>query len=386
MNNIEYEKKLIDLLGLTLVETEDPNKWIILDNNKQVGIVKKKKFKAKKQKNNTSDTFGYSMKIKLPTLHYNDSRKETENKNSYKFNVRDADRKTTHVKLSLGKNPSIATYDRDGQFMVFNINDERLYLNYNSKTEKLNIEETVIVWTSSNEEDQIHKGRNYFYKLDCRNINSKKRTSHQLHIRQIDENYPEKINVTATIWKNEKITHHHNIETTGIISQAIKQHEHGIKAFNHFRYLINQTIPMRGDIILKLLQQRGIKEYPFSLFIKEYNFDTDLSIYNYIEDITEEVKLGITEPIEILGNTYVHGDIIYKNGEVHNFDHILTNYIYNINQTEFYCWDKEHVFICSNPNNPIVQKAFDLKNKRIIKNYEDTTKIYSSYQKTKTHI
>ena len=74
-HNLEYEKRLIELLGYSIIGQKGVNHWYILDENKNhVGFIQYKKLHNANKKKGYEKTFGYhtvidsSCRLKLPQV------------------------------------------------------------------------------------------------------------------------------------------------------------------------------------------------------------------------------------------------------------------------------------------------------------------------------
>lgn len=277
VHNIEHEKKLIEMLGYNLIGPDNSNRWLVVDeNSKNVGFIQYKTIVNKNVKKGLSAIHGYHTEIDSPIIKYNETRK-LQIKNdffsyfSYEFDIK-RENGTDHIKISVGDYPSLILWSKEHGFISFSINSDRLSLNYKSKTENFNIEESVTV-------ELLTTNKAYEYCLSyCdidKDISSADFTSLHISFSTI-ENYVDnksRLRIKQRKWKNRKFLSESSSIVDGTIKDAIVSHKMGIDSFNHFRYLINQILPFKEEVIAAMLEKRGLKELEFSIFMSDLDSD-----------------------------------------------------------------------------------------------------------------
>ena len=84
-HNLGKEKRLIELLGYSLVGPNGSNRWFIMDENKnQVGYIQYKKTRNGNVKKGHPKIFGYETEINSPTIYCKFTR-ELKGKELYSF-------------------------------------------------------------------------------------------------------------------------------------------------------------------------------------------------------------------------------------------------------------------------------------------------------------
>ena len=78
---------------------------------------------------------------------------------------------------------------------------------------------------------------------------------------------PNQLNLKERTWINGKLRTNRNSEVTGTIEEMAQKHQMGIDAFNHFRLLINQILPVEQDVVSIMLSDEVVKEHRLSLFV-----------------------------------------------------------------------------------------------------------------------
>lgn len=286
INNIEHEKKLVELLGYNLIGPDKSNRWLVVDeNNNQVGFIQYKKLFNKNEKKGYPATFGYCIKIDSSKVSYKSTRKinnlkdrfTRDNQFSYAFDIKRENGDLDHAEISMDEFPHLNVWSKKYGFIDFKIDSEGLFLNFKSKTENFNVEELVIF--RPNEENRhrpTHKNE-YVYQirycdkeLELSDDNLKGTT-----IREISgTNNPyyqesNQLSIKERTWINGKLRTDRENEVIGTIYEMATKHQMGIDALNHFRFLINQILPFKQDVVSTMLGDEFVKERKLSLFIPE---------------------------------------------------------------------------------------------------------------------
>lgn len=393
---MEHEKIFLDLLDLKMEGPDKSNRFKIIDSNeKEVGFIQKKKLHSKNIKKNIPAIFGYHTEIESDSISYvatrrinNRSDKELNLNDTncfYEFKIKREDGDYDLVQLNLGVNSSLTIYSVEYGYMTFFIEPEKLYFNYKSQTDNFNIEETVVVevdYLSGME--QIHKGKEYAYCISfCdkeKSLEEKQgRTTRELLVK--NNPYPffysNRIQVKERSWKNGRLTASRDSYVNGTVSELIFKHQMGIDAFSHFRYLVNQVLPFKQDILQFMIERNKITEEPFSLFFPEYQHEVNLFNYNEVYNITDNVKLAIEiiegQSHECFTNAYV----IYNNEEKYEVGETIDKTSNSI-PVGTYSWNEDYVFKCSSEQ--VVIDCFDIKNKVRITNTEEKERLYKEYK------
>lgn len=246
----DCEEKFLDLFGFRLFGPNVNSRYQIIDeNNNEIGYIQRKKIE--KGNKNIDATYGYRLEINSPTLKISRTRNEERLDDEYKFDVK-KDNNIYTVDMVLGELPSISIYTPEYNILDFCINKNNLFCNYLSKGENHIFEDKIIL------EKQGNYSVSYKYILSfCDNIeNINRATEHEIYFNynQLRE-YPLDMryrysNEAGEVVINE-IDKNKNLMTT-----AIKKHKIAINSFSHFRYLINQVLPFKEDIVTSLLEDK----------------------------------------------------------------------------------------------------------------------------------
>ncbi len=282
--DIESEIKLVAMLGYNLIGPNNSNRWLIVDeNNNQVGFIQYKKLFNENVKKGYSKTYGYHTEIDSKDISYkatrkieNESRKiGFDSKFRYELDIRRGNGNIDHIDINVGDYPNLTLWSKEYGFMNFKVDYEGLYLNYKSKTENFNIEETLVYKTDG--EKVSKRPKEYSYQLrycdKCIELNDENLKG--IKICEItgtstpyQQNYNE-MKLVENTWINGKlIINKENIVVGNVEEMAVK-HGMGIDAFKHFRFLINQILPFKQEVISVMLENSLCKREELSLFIPE---------------------------------------------------------------------------------------------------------------------
>lgn len=281
-HNINYEKKLVELLGYNLIGPDNSNRWLIRDDNgNQVGFIQYKKIYSENKKRGLPALFGYYTTIDSPIINYNFCRK-CNNSNyrndidnfHYELDIKNKNEGNDSIELDIGEYPTLRMWSQKYGFIDFHVADGGFHLNFKSKTENFNIEEYVYF---KNETEASHSAQ-YIYQIRyCdKNLKLDDDNLKGTIIREISGKYNQyyqednRLELSEKSWINGKLrTNRKNVVIGNIKEMAIK-HQMGIDAFNHFRFLINEILPFKEDIISTLLSDVDIKQTGLSIFLNDY--------------------------------------------------------------------------------------------------------------------
>lgn len=283
-HDIKSEMKLIAMLGYNLIGPDKSNRWLIIDeNNNQVGFIQYKKLFNKNDKKGYPATFGYCTKIDSSKVSYKSTRKINNLKNrytcdtsfSYELDIKRENGDLDHVEISMDELPYLNVWSKKYGFIDFKVDSEGLFLNFKSKTENFNVEELVVF--KSNVENKPGYKNEYTYQirycdkgLELSDDNLKGTTIRE--ISGTNNQYyqePNRLNLKARSWINGKLRTNRESEVTGTVQEMVQKHHMGIDAFNYFRFLINQILPFKQEIVSAMLEKCLCKRKELSLFVPE---------------------------------------------------------------------------------------------------------------------
>lgn len=270
MHNIDYEMKLLDLLGYNLIGPNNSNRWIITDkDNNQVGYIQYKKVYKGNKKKEYQKEFAYIMFIDSKEIVFNNTRKVSNDGNnySYMFDIKRENSINDHVELDIIdiNNMHLCIWSKEYGFSSLKIDYDGLYVYFKSKTDNFNIEEVV---SYSNTNDYL---ANYFYQIKYCKKNRKLSDNRYVTTREIGgySNGVNRLNIFERVWNSKYLIKDNNFDTNGSIEEMINMHEMGILAFSHYRYLLNKILPFDKDIIDEVITSEIVDNNDLSLFINK---------------------------------------------------------------------------------------------------------------------
>ena len=281
-HNLEKEKRLIELLGYSIVGPDGSNRWLIVDGNQnQVGYIQYKKLHNGNNKKGYAKVFGYHTFIDSPSVSCEFSRQLNDKKGNildstdgnYSFDIKRDNQEADHVEMNIRDYPSLTIGSKEHGFINFHIDYQGLYLNFKSKTDNFNIEEVLIY---KNVDNKYHNDKEYVYQISYCNKaselsddNPKGRTTREISGTQhyYDEN---QLRISEKTWVGEKLRTNRDSIVEGTVEEMATKHQMGIDCFNHFRFLINQIIPFNEDVISVIVSDDKVKQSNLSIFFPDY--------------------------------------------------------------------------------------------------------------------
>lgn len=284
IHDIESEIKLVSMLGYNLIGPDNSNRWLIIDeDSNQVGFIQYKKLFNENAKKGYSKTYGYHMELDSKDINYKTTRKiengsgkiEVDSRFSYELDIKRENGNIDRIDINVGDYPWLTLWSKEYGFMNFKVDYEGLYLNFKSKTENFNTEE-VLVYKTDGDKVSNHQ-KQYSYQLrycdKCIELNDENLKG--IKIREIigtstpyQQNYNE-MKLEENTWINGKLrTNRENI-VAGTVEEMVVKHGMGIDAFKYFRFLINQILPFKQEVISAMLENYLCKREELSLFVPE---------------------------------------------------------------------------------------------------------------------
>ena len=272
-HNIENEKRLIELLGYSLIGPDGSNRWLIIDENQnKVGYIQYKKLYNGNVKKGYNKIFGYETLIDSRSIEWNFQRKINDKNGNYKFYIKRDNQEPDYVEMNIGEYHSLKIWSKDNGFISFYIDYRGLYLNYKSKTDKFNIEEVL---KYKNIDDEYHN-KEYLYQIrynkkDHKLSGSNSKITVQREISGTQNFYDKnQLKISTRTWVGRKLRTNRDRVVEGTIEEMATKHQMGIDCFSHFRFLINQIIPFNEDVISVIINDDRIKESNLSIFFPDY--------------------------------------------------------------------------------------------------------------------
>lgn len=260
----DCESKFLKLIGYQVVGPNGSNRYQILDmENCEVGYIQYKKLASKIVKKGKLARYGYEMKIDSPTIRCKRTRHEQMLDDNYSIYIKGSEQEDC-VEIYLGEIPSI--WSKAYGYFNFRIGSQRLFINFKTKTNKSNIEETMVVELS-----KYHKKYNYCVSV----CDSKKDIEKDKEVQTFDitfnydscKTFP--LEVKETNWNNGQITFENTFYdySKNTLEEAIKKHKFGIDSFYRFRAILNRILPFQGEVVESILENVEDLDPEIALFI-----------------------------------------------------------------------------------------------------------------------
>ena len=366
--DIEYEKRLLDILELEIKEVEENDNYLLIVSPSlgEVGNIRRVY-----TKNSSKERIPYINKMYFNTgnIIYSDKKylDVYENQDSYEYTFKVINNGVYYlVNLALGekKTISVKELNTDKNVATFSILDDSFDFSFSRLEEGHFISETVVVSTdgiSSNESYWTHKGQIYQYQVLISKEGEYSIEDSLLAVNTNSKNLflgnTSRSLVTEKITKNGKKMLIKNENRKEYISDIIINHQLGIIAFQKLREFFKSIIPTKKDIILMMLEERELKEYPFTLFVPELKKKVNLAKYDMITEYKDGIVLGYYMIKTKRGNVYNNMDVIVNN-QVINFGRVISRDIDNSKISGFY--DFFENYIMKYPDGINIDEIFDL--------------------------
>lgn len=280
---IESELILLDLFGFKVGNSTVNNKINILDEDcKVIGFIEK----IILHNNNGKPIFGIYTEIITEDILYKDTREiiTSNNRNvndkSYSYDIakRNKDGSLNYVYLNLGVNSEISFWYNNYPAR-FKIKKGELTLNFRGKTKNFNYEETLSINAFSKTSKIRNKSYEYTLKTcDKENDLSEGKNTvfsvtgnelyHYFSCSEGEKFDPcFRLNIRKTIYGRLVENYYYNIQNSNI-KDLILIHNDGLEAFSHFRYLANNLLPFKKEIISFIFDEKDLID-EFSMFVKK---------------------------------------------------------------------------------------------------------------------
>ena len=275
-NRIKNELNLLGLLGYGLNIDYIKNICFVIKDGENVGSIKYKKFHNKNKKKDLPAVYGYEVNIESDEIscHYN--RIDGDNSLYYEFDILSNGVKHSHVELSLDDTISLNIWNEKYGFFDFSLDKKHIYFSFPSKTNNLNIKETVSYGFC---DDNINNAaKEYYYQIDASKGDS------SLHLNSfpndislqisgkdyIEEYSADRVDICQRKFVGNKLTSSNQARVVGTASEMLKKHKMGIDSFNHFRYLLIEILPFEKELIEYLIRNNE-SIYFLESFVSDFN-------------------------------------------------------------------------------------------------------------------
>ena len=269
--DLNYEKKLLDLLGYTLSGSDKNKEYKILDKEEVVGYIKYQKIQSRNKRKGEPAIYGLITNINSNQIVFNNIRKIYDNGfqmytdkdiDFYELDIK-RDNDIDRVELNLGESFNINIWSKKFGYSKLSIDCNGIHLFYSSKTDNYNIQE-IVNYRLTNETLSHYEYQITYCDKHLKLTGDKGVTTREISGYQIDLN---KLKIFEKTYINDKLRTKWETCVDGTIEEMVLKHEMGIDAFNHYRYLLGKILPFKYDIIDEVIHPELIDEYNLKLFI-----------------------------------------------------------------------------------------------------------------------
>lgn len=269
--DLNYEKKLLDLLGYTLSGPDKNKEYKILDKEAVVGYIKYQKIQSRNKRKGEPAIYGLITNINSNQIVFNNIRKIYDNGfqmytdkdiDFYELDIK-RDNDIDRVELNLGESFNINIWSKKFGYSKLSIDCNGIHLFYSSKTDNYNIQE-IVNYRLTNETLSHYEYQITYCDKHLKLTGDKGVTTREISGYQIDLN---KLKIFEKTYINDKLRTKWETCVDGTIEEMVLKHEMGIDAFNHYRYLLGKILPFKFDIIDEVIHPELIDEYNLKLFI-----------------------------------------------------------------------------------------------------------------------
>ena len=212
--------------------------------------------------------------------------------NNYNIDVIKGEEKTDSINIGLNTYPfiNLRHYENDKSYDTnFSIRNQGFQLYMEGKTQNYNTLETIGYVNDSS----LHGEKQYSYTIEYakKDVDEKDYDSYRVITRNITATEKhEKIKLENATWRGNIKVKDEPYILDGKIEDVALKNEMGIDSFNHFRYRLNTTLPLCGDVLTALISKETIEENNLSRIIERE--EKVYGIYHTIEDYEELDKLS----------------------------------------------------------------------------------------------
>ena len=284
MDQIRYEKILISLLGLSIVEKENNEYYEILDeDNNLAGYIKKIRVFNKDKA--TPIAFNFQTKIKTETVNFTNSRPidTLDNKTdifNYNIDIIEKNQTISKVnKVNLDEKPSLLILDQNDDAMKFHVEYDKLYFSYQKQLKDKKYENVVVEIKNYN--DGVEYNYNSTITDQRRQLQGQgDKKSYKLFVKQ-DPIFRYELTVKEQKRANGKIIKSVDFNEKGLDKEQIINHD-VIQAFDSFKFLIEDFLPFDIDGIKSILGENEYKYLSIPFILEQsFVFDDDVKIKTY---------------------------------------------------------------------------------------------------------
>ncbi|HOZ54070.1 MAG TPA: hypothetical protein PKY25_01930 [Bacilli bacterium] len=320
---MEQELMFLNMLGYKMKPLYE-TRWNILDENDNiVGYIQIKRLRKKNVETGEPAVYGYVTEIDSESISLKD-RREFDDKSEHfycEFNIK-REGELDRAEISFGKYPRITIWSKQYGFMNFYIDSNTLYANYKSQTETFNVEELVIFKYTKNNETDIYSKKEYIYQIrhcdkehELNDNDSIGRNTREISVKyDLWGNKENEVKVERRTWKNGKLISNITNTCSGTVEEAIEKQKMGIDAISRFRYILNDILPFKQEIVSAIttktpyIVEQGVELF-FSDIIEQFKDNPCLDCKTKgtcdMLEITEQNCISLMRYKQLNGKPYI---------------------------------------------------------------------------------
>ncbi len=264
--NIDYEKRLIDLLGFTISEKDNSNRWYISNGINNVGYIQYKKLKCKNEKKNIPAKYGYHTEIVTDHFKFIRSRLENNTPANYEFEFQGMNVDLNlNIDLALENVCSLTISSNEYGYISFALSEYSLNFDYKRQTDNFNIEEVTQIRSYDNDEAIIY-AVNFTNKDVDVQFGTKGINNYTIEIKKAGSNT---LKVTLLTFKDHNLINKEEFLVKGNINEALEKLELAKLSLIYLRSFLREILPMSEDIILYMFNNLKIEKESLLYMIED---------------------------------------------------------------------------------------------------------------------
>ncbi|MDE6284167.1 MAG: hypothetical protein K2M17_00255 [Bacilli bacterium] len=206
--------------------------------------------------------YGYVIEVKTEQLHYQASRTKEESATKFDFEINN-NGETALVQLDIKEDRHVQIKSPSLGNISFLVGENRLVLAFDEKVETGTITEKVVVDMQPKDTKQKYPIYSYYIRKSIKKFNS---IALQM---DFEEESVGKIKTRETKYKGDQLATVMTDHVKGDILTAIRKQKLGLEAFDRFRFLINNVLPLKGEVIETLLKDMSVNWPELSIFMPD---------------------------------------------------------------------------------------------------------------------
>lgn len=279
LDDMEYEKSVLDLFGYYIEGPYESNKYKIYDkDSNEIGFIQYKKMQKKNVKKKIPEAYGYEMQIESDRVSLK-NRNVSQTSAMIKFDLKNENGTRDFVELYFFPNIAYLSVSSNeyGRMNIeikedgsFSFNLATLFKNYFVK------ESVSVIQKNSN----MYSKKTYTYNAEICDKDEYYKFTNPFTEKSMTLSIKEDENNVLYVSENYDRINNPTISTVeGNLIDAIILHGDGIEAFSHLRYRLNKLLPFNEEVIKKLCKNFNISK-ELEVFISGLDENYSLTLNN----------------------------------------------------------------------------------------------------------